>query len=36
MNDRLICKKANQLVRFYRTRDPFEMIKGMNVILVFT
>lgn len=35
MNDRLICKKANQLVRFYRTRDPFEMIKGMNVILVF-
>ncbi len=35
MNNRLICKKANQLVRFYKTRDPFEMIKGMNVILVF-
>ena len=35
MTNRLICKKANQLVRFYKTRDPFEMIKGMNVILVF-
>ncbi len=26
--------RANKLVRFYKTRDPFEMIKGMNVILV--
>lgn len=26
--------KVNKLVRFYKTRDPFEMIKGMNVILV--
>ena len=22
--------KVNKLVRFYKTRDPFEMIKGMN------
>lgn len=27
--------KANQLVRKYKTRNPFEIIKGMNVILVF-
>ena len=27
--------KANRLVRFYKTRNPFEMIKGMNVILVY-
>lgn len=27
--------RANRLVRFYKTRDPFEMIKGMNVILVY-
>lgn len=26
---------VNKLVRKYKTRDPFEMIKGMNVILVF-
>ena len=26
--------KVNKLVRFYKTRDPFEMVKGMNVILV--
>lgn len=25
---------VNKLVRKYKTRDPFEMIKGMNVILV--
>lgn len=25
---------VNRLVRFYKTRDPFEMIKGMNIILV--
>ena len=27
--------KVNKLVRKYKTRNPFEMIKGMNVILVF-
>ena len=27
--------RANRLVRFYKTRNPFEMIKGMNVILVY-
>lgn len=27
--------RANKLVRFYKTRNPFEMIKGMNVILVY-
>lgn len=27
--------KANQLVRLYKTRNPFEMIKGMNVIVVY-
>ena len=26
--------RLNRLVRFYKTRDPFEMIKGMNIILV--
>ena len=26
--------RVNRLVRFYKTRDPFEMIKGMNIILV--
>lgn len=26
--------KVNKLVRKYKTRNPFEMIKGMNVILV--
>ena len=26
--------RVNRLVRFYNTRDPFEMIKGMNIILV--
>lgn len=26
--------RVNKLVRKYKTRDPFEMIKGMNVILV--
>lgn len=26
--------RVNCLVRFYKTRDPFEMIKGMNIILV--
>ena len=30
-----IKRKVNQLVRLFDTRDPFEMIKGMNVILVF-
>lgn len=29
-----INKKVNILVRKYRTRNPFEMIHGMNVILV--
>lgn len=27
--------RVNRLVRIYKTRDPFEMIKGMNIILVF-
>lgn len=27
--------RVDKLVRKYKTRDPFEMIKGMNVILVF-
>lgn len=27
--------RANRLVRFYKSRNPFEMIKGMNVILVY-
>lgn len=30
-----IKKLADSLVRKYRTRDPFEIIRGMNVILVF-
>lgn len=30
-----IKRKINQLVHLFGTRDPFEMIKGMNVILVF-
>ena len=25
---------VNKLVRLYKTRDPFEMIRGMNVILI--
>ena len=29
-----IKKLVSRLVRKYQTRDPFEMIKGMNVILV--
>lgn len=29
-----IKRQVSQLVRKYQTRDPFEMIKGMNVILV--
>lgn len=29
-----IKSRVNKLIRFYKTRDPFEMIKGMNVILV--
>lgn len=29
-----IGKKVNSLVRKHQTRNPFEMIKGMNVILV--
>lgn len=27
--------RVNKLVKKHKTRDPFEMIKGMNVILVF-
>lgn len=27
--------RVEKLVRFYRTRDPFEMIRGMNVLLVY-
>ena len=30
-----IKKLTDALVRKYRTRDPFEIIRGMNVILVF-
>lgn len=26
--------RADKLVRFYRTRNPFEIVRGMNVILV--
>lgn len=26
---------ANRLVRFYKSRDPFEIVKAMNIILVF-
>ena len=28
-------EQVNRLVRIYKTRDPFELIKGLNVILVF-
>lgn len=31
----VIKSKVKRLVRFYKTNDPFEMVKGMNVILVF-
>lgn len=27
--------KVNKLVRLYKTRNPFDIIKGMNVILVY-
>lgn len=30
-----IKKKADSLVRKYQTRNPFEIIRGLNVILVF-
>ena len=30
-----IRKRVEKLVRFYKTRNPFEIIQGMNVILVF-
>ena len=30
-----INKLTDSLVRKYRTRDPFEIIRGMNVILIF-
>ena len=30
-----IKRRVEQIVQKYRTRDPFEMIKGMNVILVY-
>ena len=30
-----IKRRVEQIARKYRTRDPFEMIKGMNVILVY-
>lgn len=30
-----IKKKADSLVRKYKTRNPFEIIQGLNVILVF-
>lgn len=29
-----IRKKANQLARYHQTRNPFEMIYGLNVILI--
>lgn len=35
MDNRLIRNKVNRLVRFYKTRNPFEIIKGMNIILIF-
>ena len=31
-----IKKKAEDLVRKHQTRNPFEIIRGLNVILVFT
>lgn len=30
-----IKRRVSQLVRKYQTRDPFEIIKGMNVILIY-
>ncbi len=30
----IIKSKVKQLIRLYKTNDPFEMVKGMNVILV--
>lgn len=35
MNNWLIRGKANRLVKFYKTRNPLEMIKNMNIILVY-
>lgn len=35
MNNRLIRQKVHRLVRFYKSRNPFEIIKGMNVIPVY-
>ena len=29
-----IRSKVDKLVKYHKTRDPFEMVKGMNVILV--
>lgn len=28
-------KRANKIARFFRSRDPFEIIRGLNVILVY-
>lgn len=30
-----IRERANKLVQFYKTRNPFEIIQGMNAILIF-
>lgn len=30
-----IKRRANQIVRFFHSRDPFEIIQGLNVILVY-
>ncbi len=30
-----IKSRVDKLVRRYKTRNPFEMIKGMNVVLVY-
>ena len=30
-----IKSKVDKLVRHYKTRDPFEMVKGMNVVLIY-
>jgi len=30
-----IKSRVSKLVRRYKTRDPFEMVKGMNVVLVY-
>ena len=35
MNRELIRKKANHLAKLYKSRDPSEIIRGMNVILVY-